>query len=383
MVKNKDDIQREATKIIQSNRASLLLMGTGTGKTYTALSNMDGKILIVYAASPHYQNWLLEIEKWNIQKDITFTTYDSLHHLIGTKWDWICLDEAHHCSLLRLEKLQLIESKKYIYLSATVPKEKLQLLKELCPYKSYKYNLAESIDSGVLPQLDIRVINFRLDNTRRDLLYKKEKKTAKSNKVVNYNERFIKSDPLVNIHIRCTEQEYYNILCEEMEFWKSKFIQQRLEWQKAKWLRKGGERKDFLAGLKTNTAIQLVNSLVDKRFIVFTNSIEQCEKVAQGYPCVHSKNPDSLQIIDEFNNGTRDRLFNVRMLNEGMNLTQLDIAIIVALDGTELSGIQRIGRSTRSEKPIIYILRVINTQDHVYFDKLMSEIKQDYTIYEL
>ncbi len=168
-----------------------------------------------------------------------------------------------------------------------------------------------------------------------------------------------------------------------MEFWKSKFIQQRLEWQKAKWLRKGGERKDFLAGLKTNIAIQLVNSLVDKRFIVFTNSIEQCEKVAQGYPCVHSKNPDSLQIIDEFNNGTRDRLFNVRMLNEGMNLTQLDIAVIVALDGTELSGIQRIGRSTRSEKPIIYILRVLNTQDHVYFDKLMSEVKQNYKIYEL
>ena len=88
------------------------------------------------------------------------------------------------------------------------------------------------------------------------------------------------------------------------------------------------------------------------------------------------KNP--LEIIDKFNNKEIDNLFAVGMLKEGMNLNDIQVGIIVQLDGQEISFIQKFGRTLRAESPIQYIIYYRGTRDEEYLNKALESINKDY-----
>lgn len=383
--------QNVAEYLIQHFPAVLLEFATGVGKTKPAIrASVDKQtVLVVHKQLVHKKNLTEEFLKWlpdyNMDK-VTFSTYASLHKLVGTKWDYVIMDEVHGITERNLEYLKEVRMEKLVMLSATVPYEKRRLISSLTMhlfqkrYVRFEIPLIQAIRTGILPTPELVVIDRYLDSTERDLVYYRQKNKDFKPIQVPFQERT--KYPYNNLNIICSEYEYYQCLCEDMEYWKKRYFMQGEEWQKFKWLQFGSRRKNWLSDLKTDLAIQLKGKLTGQRFVCFTNSIAQCEKISGDKVAVHSKSEDNQQIIDSYNNGLRDELYCVNMLNESMNLTSLDYAILVTLSGAEIQNVQRFGRSTRAKRPVIYILRVPYTRDEDNFKKFLGELSEDFVTYK-
>ena len=60
------------------------------------------------------------------------------------------------------------------------------------------------------------------------------------------------------------------------------------------------------------------------------------------------------------------------MLQEGVNLTDTPILVMVQLDGQDRSTIQRGGRVLRHETPEVYMMVLKGTRDEVYYEKALQ-----------
>lgn len=384
----RDEIQQQAIDAITNNDAVLLEYGTGVGKTKIALEMCNGlNTLIVYKQLPHYKNWIEEIKKWNIDSSrFIFTTYNSLFKYEHTEYDYMIFDEAHAITPLKIESIKTIKATKIIYLSATVEYEKKALLKQISKFKTCKFSLNDAIETNILPDVEVFVHQYKLDDKRIDCVYERIRKTDKQVVTIPYADRYkYMSRKGIGLNILCTQRQYYNMLCDEIEFWKKKYYTDRLDAYKNIWLNKASQRKKWVNSLKTEYAKTLLSTLQGKRVIVFANSIAQCNELADdyhsNYPRVHSKAKNNQETVDQFNNSTIDRLYNCSVLNEGMNLTQLDACVIVGIDGKELSTIQRIGRSIRSTEPKIHIIKALDTKDAEYVENIISQYKKVNYVY--
>lgn len=140
----------------------------------------------------------------------------------------------------------------------------------------------------------------------------------------------------------------------------------------------GSERKRFLANLKTEIVKNLINKIKDKRYICFTGSIEQANYLSKNVNVIHSQVKDSDSIINSFNNGNINHLYVVDMLREGQNLNNVEVGIIVQLDGEIGRFIQKSGRIMRAKNPEIFVLYFKNSRDEGYLENLKNEINKDY-----
>ena len=73
-----------------------------------------------------------------------------------------------------------------------------------------------------------------------------------------------------------------------------------------------------------------------------------------------------------------DNLYCVNMLQEGANLTDIEVAVLGQLDSSKRAFIQKIGRSLRSRYPEIYIFFFEGTKDEEYLNKAIKHIGEEY-----
>ena len=141
-------------------------------------------------------------------------------------------------------------------------------------------------------------------------------------------------------------------------------------------MKAGSERKRFLGSIKTDSVRELIKkeNLDNRRYICFCSSIEQATALGHGND-IHSKKNNSQDSINRFNNRESNCLYSVGMAQEGLNLTDIEVCIIVQLDGEIRGFLQKVGRSLRGKDPKVYILYVENTKDEEYLRKALDEIK--------
>ena len=179
--------------------------------------------------------------------------------------------------------------------------------------------------------------------------------------------------------IHCSEVEKYNELNSDFEYWKRQsLINPGNIALKNKWLQIGSQRKRFLGELKTPAAHKLIQSLPkDTRFMCFCTSVLQAE-VLGGRNCIHSNKKGNQKIIDDFNDKKTSSLYAVNMGQEGLNLKDIEVGIIVQLDGEERGWIQKSGRIYRAEHPVIYVLYVKDTRDEDFYRNAIYGINPKY-----
>jgi superfamily II DNA or RNA helicase len=61
-----------------------------------------------------------------------------------------------------------------------------------------------------------------------------------------------------------------------------------------------------------------------------------------------------------------------------MNLTNIQLGLIIQLDNKKLSFIQMLGRVFRSDFPECYVIVVKDTQDEVYLDTVLEGFDKKY-----
>lgn len=361
-INNRITLIEEATKVASFNNNILFEWATGTGKTFAALKiieKLGNEWLIVLAERQHIKNWFDEIEKHNmnhILERIEFVLYASIHKYKNQNFYGIVLDEAHHSfSDIRLEILKSIHSEKKILLSATFEYSlKEKFLENIGSLKTIKISLKRAIELGFIPAPKIILHKITLDDNIKNLEFEFTK----------------------NKKVKTTQQGYYDLITQSMEYWKNKYEEEGKYWIKMKWLNLGSKRKRFLAECKTNYAIEILSNIQHKRFICFTGSIKQAEQIG-GKNIVNSRRKNNDEVIRQFNEGEISNIFATSMLKEGTNLNNIEAGLIIQLSSKLKDLVQMMGRTLRSkEEPEQHIIYIEGTQDEKYIKNVTNELER-------
>ncbi len=396
----REELQIQSLSLIkQSNRVALQWC-TGLGKSkiaidmanYLADKEFNGdeepfNVLLVVAETAHKSNWKIEFDRWGLKIDnVVMECYASLKKYRNSYWDLVIFDEAHHLgSDLRMDVLTDLHAKNIILLSATLSDQVMQAVTGVFgEFVTSKVTLKEAIEWRILPAPKVYLIPLTLNNTYPNCTIIEEwgKKEKRVTYKCKFHERweYLKNKnkyPNVTLEISCTQQQKYDYLSDQFEYWRSQFFRTRQEFIKNKWLQVGSKRKRFLGESKIDAVRLLLHKIRDKRFICFCTSIEQAELLG-GKNAIHSKKDNSFDIIDDFNTKKIDNLFAVGMLQEGQNLTDIEAGVIVQLDGQERAFVQKFGRSLRATDPIQFIFYYKDTRDTEYLENVLEGINEEY-----
>ena len=380
----REDMLREILSLKGSNW--LLELATGTGKSRMALEKVkqtykwageptNYTLLIVVPRNVHKENWEKEIRKWwpHCPLSITYTTYVSFPKHKGN-WDMAIFDECHHLSERCREAICDFYIGHSVLCSATVSKNLKDELKEVFDdLVSYKKDLRDVIENEILP--DPRVYLWPLE-LRTDLPTESIWRNSKAKgKLIecSWADRwsFIKqrTNP---VRIYCTEQQYYSDLCSQIDYWKKRYQRTRWSIAKNKWLRLCADRLKWLSDKKVKYLHQLLPTLLKYRTLTFCNSIEQTKLL--GEYCINSKNANSVQHLEDFNDGRIDHITACNMLNEGMNLVNCQVGIYANLNSSESIIKQRMGRLLRHPNPVIIVPYYKGTRE----EELVQTMLEDY-----
>lgn len=392
----REDLRDAAINIFKNNHNIAIQAATGVGKSKIAIDLCYEaaiqqitplKALFVVAEVAHINNWDSEFIKWNWSfGQVTIICYASLKKFKDTEWDIIIFDEAHHLnSELRLNIFDTLKAKYRVFLSATLKDSLLFRLEESCgPISNIKMGLQDAFSANVLPEPKIKLIPLTLDNSNNSEIIIEEwgKKDKRLTAECNYAERWKylrnkKNIPNGKLIIHCTQQQKYNYLSEQFEYYKKRYMFSRNEALKNKWLQCGSKRKIYLGQLKTEVTKTLLKQIGTKRFICFCTNIDQAE-ILGGENAIHSKKKNSIELIQKFNDKKINSLFAVGMLQEGVNLNDIQVGIIIQLDGEERAFIQKFGRTLRADSPEQYIIYFKGTRDEEYLKNALENINEKY-----
>ena len=392
----REELNSQAIELLKTNNNIAIQAATGVGKSKIAIDlcyEMAAqqiaplRVLLVVAEIAHINNWNAEFIKWNWScGQVTIICYASLKNYRDTEWDTIIFDEAHHLgSELRLDVFDTLRSRWKIFLSATLKDSLISRLEESCgPIATIKMGLQDAFNADILPEPKIHLIELSLDDTIADQTIVEEwgKADKRKTAICSYAERWKylrdkKKIPNGKLIIQCTRKQKYDYYCEQFEYYKKRYMLSRNEFVKNKWLQCGSIRKMYLGLLKTDIAKSLIKKIGKKRLICFCTNIEQAEYLG-GLHAVHSKRKESLSIIDTFNEKKISSLYAVGMLQEGVNLNDIQVGIIIQLDGEERAFIQKFGRTLRANTPEQYIIYFKGTRDEEYLKNALENIDAKY-----
>lgn len=368
------------------------------GKSKAGLNLVYGNCLIIVPTNYIKQKtWLPLIE--NLPGKYKVICYKSIKGDLG-KWDSVILDELHSLTESHLPVLKKINPTRWIGLSATIPYEKKLLWTTLVgKFHHWKIDIKQAVEWGILPKPEVWIGYIKLDNESPSMIYEKTKDKAKKTVILNYDQRFEKH-PSKNIHIRCTEAQYYELLQNQLTFWNNvlKVKQSKYEGLSDEEIKKalptssnipllgltrkiqdlGQKRKMFFVEVKSKYYEKLYTEKKwkDKRHVVFCGSTDQANRLG-GNRVVHSNNPESSRVYQDFLLGKINQLYSVHMLDEGLELGSLDFLVII--QGTiggqikkQTENIQRLGRSLTSLAPKTMIFVVQDTRDEAHVSPIFE-----------
>lgn len=356
---NRDIVQKEALDAVLANGGSgILCLATGVGKSkiaidycnvfYNYLKKSFRGLLVVPTEKLRDENWSDEFEKWSAKKiynNLDRVCYASLNKLKNKDYDLVIMDECHKISENNVKFFKQNTVSNILGLTATFPKDEIKqlLLQELNLPIVYSISLDEAIDKQIVAPYKIKIVECLLDD--------KEK----------YITAGTKEKPFMT-----TEYGQYNYLSNSIQriMYSGKNVPQ--------WLFL--KRMHMLYNLKSKTDIakKVIDSLPkDDKTLIFCGSIDQANQLCENR--FHSKSSD--KDFNDFCNGKINKLSCVNALNEGINIPNIDSAVIVQLNSQELNTIQRIGRCIRyrpGHEATIYILSVAFTQDAKWVEKALT-----------
>lgn len=372
---NREEVRDEILSV--PNHNLLLELTTGFGKSKLALDIMaqrvkpGSKVLIVVPRLVLMENWAKEISKWGYDEyliAVEFVTYMSFPKK-ADRYDVVIFDECHHLSERCLEALESYSIDYSILLSATVKREHRRALQ--CSFNQLyckKVSAREAIDEEVLPDPRVYLIPLTLDNRYATEEIIKNPK-AKESVTISYRERWAyKNEKRVKVIIKCTEREYYEDMSSMIAWYKRKIF---IPTFKNLFLRASGNRLNWLSNKKTSYVKALLDLLDKERTLTFCNGIEHTQEL--GKYCINSKNKQSEEYLEGFNEGRIHHITACNMLNEGMNLVDCRVGIYGTLNSSDTLIKQKLGRLLRHKEPIIVIPYYKDTRDEEIVETMVKD----------
>lgn len=349
----------------ENDNTAIFEVSTGAGKTFIAIdiiqellyTNPDLKVLIVVPKNVILETgWYKELTDYGIpiQKigvyygaikelaQFTLTNIQSIKNLPMEVFDMILVDEVHNVATDNL--MQIIDHpfKYKLGLTATLKRldnRHVHLLKYF-NYNVFEYKPQQAIEDGVLNPFIFYNISVGLDEQTKD----------------KYNELSFELNSIYHQY-----GSYERIMRTALPI-------------KNKLLSVMNQRKQLINNypLKFDVVFDIIKKHKDNKIIVFNQFNQQTSKLywyllETDIECriVHSgvSRDKREQAIIDFRNNKYNILLASKVLDEGVNLPKLDMAIIMAGDSTEKQTVQRVGRVLRKKKDKISTLIQIYCRD--------------------
>lgn len=341
----------------------IILLPTGAGKTIISLeiiSLLHVRTLIVVPTLVLLEQWKnnliahLGLKESDIGefgggkqevKDITIITYDSAHLYVKrlrTNFGLLILDEAHHLAGSSYEIIADGYIAPYrLALTATIDPQELSY--ENLVAKGFE-KVVYSLKPSQLQELDV-LINYSIE-TIKVKLENQEEYDRLIAILQNYLKRFS-----YNPSIPPFKQLIFRIN-------KDKEAQEALNaYQLAKKL-------SFSANTKLIELERLLRQHRDDKVLIFSDVVSFCEQISKNFfiPCItHRTIKEERQWILEYYKRVKNaKLVVSKVLDEGIDIPDAKIGIIVVGSGKSRQFIQRLGRIVRQypgkDKAILYEL---------------------------
>ena len=362
----KDKVQREAVEALTENEGGLIAIATGGGKSKIAIdyslqvqrNKADLKILVIVPTRAlRDTDWKNEFYKWgatdlwtnNVRKEC----YAYIEKIAGETFDIVIMDEVQHITPNNYKFFVQNEIGKIVALSATPPKEKekKELLELLSVEPVYQVGLDKGVQIGLVAPYTLTLVESNLNSS------------------VNYVKAGSKAKPFMS-----TESRQYMYLTDTI----SKMRYRGANNQQMKWMYLKRMRFIYDLQSKERVAKYLLDKVIpkDERTLIFTGGIKMAEALEPN--SYHSKRNDECLI--QFRNKEINRLSCVEALNEGVNIPEVDNALIVQANSNERNLIQRIGRILRFEEGHvghIYLQYVKGTVDEKWMEKAIEGLNKN------
>ena len=387
-MKTREEILQDILNIKNNN--ILCELPTGAGKSFMALNKIKQlkpkSILIVIPRLVLIQNWKDEFIKWGCKQYLSYThfvTYVSLPKLANNQYDMVIYDEGHHITERCRLAIPYIKSKYNILLSATVKKTLKPELRRLFPnLYEYSVSLKEAVENEILPEPRIILIPLELETIlpSEELVYRPKAKTIKT---LYYNQwlkgkwQYLKGDYPYGVKVLCTQEQKNRELDEfianctkKINTGAVKGIKKVMVDQARK--RKGLERLQWLAEIKSDFVKQLLQQLKNYRTLTFCYNTKQADYLCKN--SIHSKNKESNINLEMFNTKKIKHISAIDCLTEGINLAECKILIFAKLDASQLKQVQKLGRGLRHKTPVFILPYYKDSKE----EQIVLEMIKDY-----
>lgn len=352
-------VQQEAAKAWYDNKnRGIIVLPTGMGKTVVASSIMSKgnykKIIIIVFNNELLNQWVTFIEEWktdmissgciNIIPNIEIKTIQSMYKKTDLIYDLLIVDEGHRkFSVMWCKFIQNNKFTDILFLTATEKRDdnRHKIFNNIGIRVVYRGTHQQGIDEGLLCEYDIinRGVSFEEEERAEYLKY--HTPIIENIKKYNHNYNNVKEaanqgDILAQELIRCV------------------FARKRVITN---------------AENKLPEVINILKNITYKKCIIFTGSIISANRIKKRLTLnnikniiYHSKNKQNIQDFREHINV----LVCVNALDEGLNVPDSDLAVLVNCTGQERKIIQRAGRVLRGREgkhAKVYNLYITDSKD--------------------
>lgn len=364
----RDERQKQCLKRwLNSGGASTVVACTGFGKTRVALNlisafakrNDDASALIVVPTTVLKEQWIDQLEQWNLLDN---ARVEIINTVIKLNWtcDLLVLDEIHLMAADMFSKVfDCVSYKNILGLTATFERldGKETLLSKYAPVcDTIPIDVAEE-NGWVAPHREYLVL-LEVDLKQ----YEEYTRT--------FNQCFAQFGFDFNLAMDCATD-----IVKARAFAKKAGLDGNTIMGVAqKWNRCMRKRKEFIYNhpKKMEIAKKIINARADRKGITFSSTINQAESFGFGW-VLHSKKKakENKTTIEEFNAADMGYLHTSKAADQGLDCKGVNLEIILHTDSSKIRKTQRVGRAIRFEEgktSEIFTLVLKGTQEVNWFN---------------
>ena len=334
------------------------------GNSLNELEDTEARCLVLVPTTQLQSQFADEFAKWGFEHCIDrvdIMCYQSAHKLRGNHYHVVLCDEIH----LGLSPVyrQFFEHNTYdrlLCMTATIPEEPeyRQILVNLAP-PVYKVSLDEAVKSGYVADYQIYCVGVELTPHEKDDYDAHQKMFVKCKMALGGFDAFSKAQGILAGHIAGNKgiaAQFMNSI-------------------------RGRKSVVQHAASKIGRAQEIIDHYDTEKVLTFGGTNKFADAVAdhvEGISYHSGKTKKQREdILECFRDGGCRVLCTTKALNQGFNVPDVGIGIIVGLDSKSLPMIQRVGRLLRkSEDKVgrIYVLYVKNSQEETWLNKAVSTL---------
>lgn len=350
-------VQSDAVaRINERDHKGIILVSPRVGKSKILIDSIkDKKDWNIVISSPFdtiRENWGKEWLKWNtshiVNKNISSICHRSLEK-IPEGLDLLVIDEVQTLSTKQIQVIKNKKPKRVLGLTGTLNKDTMFSLDYHLKLKViYEYSIDQAIIDGIIANFEIVIVECDFDDTVKDVLSGTKKKSS-----------------------WVTEKGHYDFLTKQFEKFRI------LSWNKPEMeslkMKYAGDRSRFIYESKSKVEIAKKIIKKSKRCLIFTGLQKIADTICNH--SFHSKSEDNN--LDKFISGEIDQLAVIDMVNMGITIPNLKVAVLHQLKSNSEMSLQKILRMCNLEDDLIatiYITVYKDSVDSKWTDKALETV---------